>query len=108
MADGIIKLPTTAKPPKLPSKDELEKRTWCHRLYVPVSVAMQRDVPGIGPNIETKTDVSLMKCMHELCSIWSIKHAKCADLLNAESSAKLAELAETKTQEAKLLDVTAG
>lgn len=110
MSDGIIKLPSaTTKTPQTPTKEELAKRPWCHRMYVPVSVVMQTQAaPNLPPSVETKTDLSFMKCMHEQCALFVSSLKKCGDLVSAEANLKMAEMAELRGSEAKLLDVTPG
>jgi len=73
------------------SKEEIAKRPWCHRIYVPVVYGEQVTAPGIGSGVQMKTDLTLTKCLGGQCALWDEGEKKCGDLVQAQSLKKIAQ-----------------
>lgn len=111
MANDILKPPSLVKN-NAPTKEELAKRPWCHRIFTPVAYGEQVQLPGHPATMQMKTDVSLMKCLEAQCTLWDLDAKGCVDKIGTraarETAAALKILASRELEkkgEATLLDV---
>lgn len=91
---------------KSPTEKDMEKRPWCHKIYVPVSMGEQVNVPGMGATVRVKTDLSLFKCIEGQCALWESGSRMCSDKLQAISLAKIASLMQKQDETSKFIDIT--
>ena len=111
MAGGIINLPKNNE--KDPSRDEMMKRPWCHRIYVPVVYAEAVMGPNNQPvGQQMRTDLTLTKCLGAQCAIWDEELKACCDKVGTkaerERAGALKEIAkhyDAKSKEPTFLDV---
>ena len=77
-------------PPPLPDANE----KMCHRIFVPVPLAMEGVNPISGQKgLQVNGQIINFKCMKERCSLWDEKKSQCLDRTQAEHLETLAEYA---------------